>query len=257
MRKPARKCRGRTSSRHSSTKGHYVVLEAEDLKSAAPESHDRSTSGVHRGRFDRAGLLQKPLSCAGQKAEKGYVLLRETLRRPGRIGIGRVVIRTREYLCAVFPQGDALVMNLLRYPQEVVDLENYNLPSAKAAGAKISKAELDMAEKLIESMSAEWKPGDFRDEFRERLSKVIEKRMKAKGVTQTIEEAPEEIEDATTNVVDFMSLLRKSLASKKRTPARAAVKKGVAAVKKAPARKSAGKRKPDTHAKTKTARKRA
>ena len=226
-------------------KNSYVVLEAEDLKSAAPESHE----SIDIEAFVEAGSIapayyEKPyVLVPGKKAEKGYVLLRETLRKTGRIGIGRVVIRTREYLCAVFPQEDALVMNLLRYPQEIVDVADYKLPSGKAAGAKISKAELDMAEKLIESMASEWKPGDFRDEFRERLSKVIEKRMKAKGVTQTIEDAPEEIEDATTNVVDFMSLLRKSLATNKRTPAKAATKKGTPATKKTAGRKSTTKRK--------------
>lgn len=240
-------------------KDNYVVLEAEDLKSAAPESHESIDieAFVEAGSI-APGYYEKPyVLLPGKKAEKGYVLLRETLRKTGRIGIGRVVIRTREYLCAVFPQEDALVMNLLRYPQEIVDLADYALPTGKTAGAKISRAELDMAEKLIESMSSEWKPGDFRDEFRERLGKVIEKRMKAKGVTHAIEEAPEEIEDATTNVVDFMSLLRKSLASNKRTPARSAPKKGSPAAKKAAAGKSAGKRKSAVHAKSKPARKRA
>jgi DNA end-binding protein Ku len=236
-------------------KDNYVVLREEDLKSAAPESHE----SIDIEAFVEAGSIapayyEKPyVLVPGKKAEKGYVLLRETLRKTARIGIGRVVIRTREYLCAVFPQDDALVMNLLRYPQEIVDVEDFKLPGGKAAGAKISKAEMDMAEKLIESMSSEWKPGDFKDEFRERLSKVIEKRMKAKGVTQTIEEAPQEIEDATTNVVDFMSLLRKSLASNKRTPA----KKESTAAKKSTARKSPAKRKPAARAKAKTARKRA
>ena len=113
-----------------------------------------------------------------------------------------------------------------------------------------------MAGKLIESMSSEWKPGNFKDEFRARLGKVIAKRMKSKGVTRTIEEEPELPEDATTNVVDFMSLLRKSLATKKRTPARvkpapAAKKKTVKkSTSKPPGARTSG-------AKAKTARKRA
>jgi DNA end-binding protein Ku len=240
-------------------KDSYVVLREEDLKSAAPESHE----SIDIEAFVEAGSIapayyEKPyVLVPGKKAEKGYVLLRETLRKTARIGIGRVVIRTREYLCAVFPQDDALVMNLLRYPQEIVDVGDFRLPSAKPAGAKISKAEMDMAEKLIDSMTSEWRPGDFRDEFRERLSKVIEKRMRAKGVTRTIEEAPEEVEDATTNVVDFMSLLRKSLATNKRTPAKKAARKESAPARKSAARKPAAKRKPAARAKAKTARKRA
>ena len=148
------------------------------------------------------------------------MLLRETLRKTGRVGIGRVVIRTRQYLCAVFPQDDALVMNLLRYPQEIVDIDEYKLPAAQPSGAKISKAEFEMAEKLIESMASSWNPEDYKDEFRDRLRKVIEQRVKSEGVTAAHQDRVELPEDATTNVVDFMSLLRKSLATNKRTAAK-------------------------------------
>ncbi|MGB0134529.1 Ku protein [Dokdonella sp.] len=242
-------------------KGSYVVIEPDDFKSAAPESHE----SIDIEAFVDAGSIapafyEKPyVLIPGKKAEKGYILLRDTLRKTARIGIGRVVIRTREYLCAVFPQGDALVMNLLRYSQEIVDVDDYKLPSAKPEGAKISKAEFEMAEKLVESMSSEWKPGDFKDEFRERLGKVIEKRVKAKDVTPTIEDESEVPEDATTNVVDFMSLLKKSLASNKRTPAKASAKKKTAAGKKEskPKKAATSKRKAAAHKKTKTARKRA
>jgi DNA end-binding protein Ku len=157
----------------------------------------------------------------GKKAEKGYVLLRETLRRTGKVGIARVVIRTREYLCAVMPQDKALMLVLLRYPQELVDVEEYRLPEKAIADYRIAPREMEMAEQLIESMSGEWTPGDYRDEFRDRLRKVIDKRLKSKGVV-TAEESEEEApsEQASTNVVDFMALLKKSLDTRKRTPAK-------------------------------------
>ena len=164
-------------------KGSYVVLEPEDIKSAAPETHE----SIDIEAFVDADAIapqffEKPYFLVpGKKAEKGYVLLRETLRKTKRIGIARVVIRTREYLCAVMPQGDALLMDLLRYPQELVDADDYTFPSSRIGDYRISKAELAMAEQLIESMSGEWKPGDYKDEFRARLTKVIEKRMKTKG----------------------------------------------------------------------------
>lgn len=214
-------------------KGSYVVLDPEDIKSAAPEGHE----SVDIETFVDADAIppqyyEKPyFLIPGKKAEKGYVLLRETLRKTRRMGIGRVVIRTREYLCAVFPQEDALVMNLLRYPQEVVNAEDFKFPETKPASARISKAELEMAEKLIESMSEEWQPDNFKDEFRERLSAVIQKRIKAKGGVTTVEETPEVAADATTNVVDFMALLRKSVASNKRTPAKKSASKKTTAKK--------------------------
>jgi DNA end-binding protein Ku len=209
-------------------KGNYVVLEPEDIKSAAAEGREV----VDVKAFVEADSIgpeyfEKPYYLVpGKKAEKGYVLLREVLKRTGRIGIARVVIRTREYLSAVMPRGNALVLILLRYPQELVDAGDYKIPEGAASQYRISPKEIQMAEQLIESMSDEWKPADYRDEFRDRLRKVIEKRMKSKGVVTTEPEDEEAMpENATTNVVDFMSLLQKSLASNKRTPAKKAAAK--------------------------------
>jgi DNA end-binding protein Ku len=209
-------------------KGNYVVLEPEDIKSAAAEGREV----VDVKAFVEADSIgpeyfEKPYYLVpGKKAEKGYVLLREVLKRTGRIGIARVVIRTREYLSAVMPRGNALVLILLRYPQELVGADDYKIPEGAASQYRISPKEIQMAEQLIESMSDEWKPADYRDEFRDRLRKVIEKRMKSKGVVTTEPEDEEAMpENATTNVVDFMSLLQKSLASNKRTPAKKAAAK--------------------------------
>jgi len=224
-------------------KGSYVVLQPEDIKSASPEGRE----AVEVEAFvdaDAVGpeYFEKPyVLVPGKKAEKGYVLLRETLQRTGKIGIARVVIRTREYLSAVMPKDDSLLLVLLRYPQELIDLDDYAVPSGKTADYRITAKELAMAEQLVESMSGKWTPDDYRDEFRDRLHKVIEKRMKQKGVVTPVEEEAEAPENATTNVVDFMSLLQKSLASKKRTPAKKttskrAAKSGAATRKRAPAK---------------------
>mgnify|MGYP006172934953 FL=1 len=218
-------------------KGSYVVVEKEDIASAAPQTHESVDVEAFVDR-DAIGLrfFEKPyILVPGKKAEKGYVLLRDTLERTGKVGVARVVIRTREYLCAVVPEGDALVLLMLRYPQELVDPEEYKLPGGKAADYRITAKEREMAETLIGSMSATWKPDDYQDEFRKRLETIIKKRIKARGATTKIVEEETEHEDAATNVVDFMSLLQKSLDSKKRTPARKA------AAKKAPARKTAKK----------------
>ena len=218
-------------------KGSYVVVEKEDIASAAPQTHESVDVEAFVDR-DAIGLrfFEKPyILVPGKKAEKGYVLLRDTLERTGKVGVARVVIRTREYLCAVVPEGDALVLMMLRYPQELVDPEEYKLPGGKAADYRITAKEREMAETLIGSMSATWKPDDYQDEFRKRLETIIKKRIKARGATTKIVEEETEHEDAATNVVDFMSLLQKSLDSKKRTPAR------MAAAKKAPARKTAKK----------------
>jgi DNA end-binding protein Ku len=225
-------------------KNSYVVLDDADIKAAAPESHE----AVEIEAFIDAGAInpayyEKPyILVPGKKAEKGYVLLRDTLVKTAKVGIARVVIRTREYLAAVMPQDHALVMILLRYPQELVDVDDFNIPSKKAADYRVTAKELEMARHLIDSMSGEWKPADYRDEFRARLHKVIEKRMKQKGIVSKTEEPEAHLpENAATNVVDFMALLKKSIDTKQRTPAskRAAAK----SVKKTPA-KAVAKKKP-------------
>ncbi|HEY5803515.1 MAG TPA: Ku protein [Lysobacter sp.] len=216
-------------------KGSYVVIEKEDIAAAAPETHE---SVDVQGFVDAASInlryFEKPyVLVPGKRAEKGYVLLRETLRKTGKVGIARVVIRTREYLCALMPEDDALVLILLRYPQELIELDEYKLPDGKLSDYKLSAKEMAMAEQLIDSMTSEWKPKDYHDEFRERLSSIIKKRIKSAGATTKFEE-PEHREDAATNVVDFMSLLQQSLDTKKRTPAKATSKRA-----KSPAKKTA------------------
>ena len=212
-------------------KGSYVVLEEDDIRSAAPESHEavEVETFVDAASIDPRFYEKPYLLVPAKKAEKGYVLLRETLRSTGKVGIARVVVRTREYLCAVMPHGDALVLMILRYPQELVDPEDYTLPTGSLADYRINSKETAMAEQLIASMSGDWQPEDYHDEFRERLHTLLKKRIKAKGGTTRVEEEPAPREDDATNVVDFMSLLQKSLDAKKRTPAKksAAVSKVV------------------------------
>jgi len=217
-------------------KGSYVVMEPEDLKSAASESHEtvEVEAFVDSDSIDPRYYEKPYILVPGKKAEKGYVLLRETLKATGQVGIARVVVRTREYICAVIPQDDALVLMILRYPQELVDPNDYTLPAGKTDEYRITAREMTMARQLIESMAGKWKPEDYHDEFRERLQEVIRKRMKADGAVARVEEEADAPEDATTNVVDFMSLLQKSLDSKKRTPAKKDATARV--VKKAPAK---------------------
>ena len=220
-------------------KGSYVVLEPEDIKSAAPESHDAiEVEGFIDANSIGPQYFEKPyVLVPAKKAEKGYVLLREALEQTGKIGIARVVIRTRESLCAVMPQDKALLLMMMRYPQELVDVNEYNIPEGARSEYRITPKELEFSEQLIETMSTEWKPDDYQDEFRERLQKVIKERMKAHGVVRHAEEEHASAEGTATNVVDFMSLLQQSIDRNKRTPA----KKATAAEHKAPAKKPARK----------------
>jgi DNA end-binding protein Ku len=161
-------------------------------------------------------------------------LLREVLKRTGKVGVGRVVIRTREYLALVMPHGDALILMVLRYAQELVDPTDYKLPEGSVAKWKISARETEMAEQLIESMSTKWKPEKYKDDFRDRLHKVISQRVKSKRVVRREPADDGKLpENAATNVIDFAEILKRSLAKKPGASARQAP---AAKAKKAPKR---------------------
>mgnify|MGYP000344261258 CR=1 FL=1 len=202
-------------------KGSYVTLEKEDLQAAAPESSESvdieafvDPAEVDLAYFDRPYFL-----VPSKKAEKGYVLLRETLRQAGRAGLARVVIRTREHIALVMPKDDALMLLLLRYPQELIAADEYSFPAGTLKSYRLSPRELDMAQQLVESMTAKWQPKQYKDEFRAKLSKVIQKRLKRKGAkVQAPKEEP--AEETSDKVVDFMAVLKRSLNNNKRTPAK-------------------------------------
>ncbi len=202
-------------------KGNYVVIEKEDFRKAAPESSESvdieaflDPSEIGPEYFEKPYYLVPT-----KKAEKGYVLLRETLSRSNLAGLARVVIRTREYLSLVLPRGDALVLIILRFPQELVSVDEYDFPAKSLDAYRINDKELEMAKSLVESMASKWAPKGYRDEFRLRLQKVIEARVRSKGKKVRVEEEEVAPGDTATNVVDFMSLLKRSIDSNRRTPA--------------------------------------
>ncbi|MBT2747478.1 MULTISPECIES: Ku protein [unclassified Lysobacter] len=228
-------------------KGSYVVIEEADIAAASPDHKETvdidtfvDAASIGAEFYEKPYVLEP-----GKKAEKGYVLLREVLKRSGKVGIGRVVIRTREYLAAVAPQGDALLLLILRYAQEIIDPADYKLPEGGLAKWKISPREIDMAEQLIDSMSGQWKPESYKDDFRARLHKVIEQRVKSKKVVRGKQTEESKLpENAATNVIDFAELLKRSLAKKggQAAAAKKAARKAPAKAAKKTARKAAKKR---------------
>ncbi len=206
------------------SKGNYVVVDEEELRKAAPEA----TETVDIETFiDQASIdpmyFEKPYYLVpGKKAEKGYVLLREVLRRTEKVAIARVVIRTRQYLAMVMPRDDALILNLLRFPQEIVPADDFAFPSVALNKNRNKATELRMAEELLKSMTGKWNPSDYKDEFRAKLRKLIQARVdKEQGTVSLATETGDKVpENAATNVVDFMALLKKSLAKKSAPRAR-------------------------------------
>jgi DNA end-binding protein Ku len=192
--------------------GNYVLLSDEEIESASPEMTRTieieqfiDLADIDVRYFDRPYIL-----APGNKGEKGYVLLREAIADAGKAGIARVVIRARQYLAALIPQGKGLVLELLRYHQELADMNEFDLPSTDLRQHGVTKKEIDLATRLIDGMTMKWDVTKFHDEYRDELMKLVEKKIE-RGQTEAIdvEEAEGEPIPSTLN---FMDVLKKSVA---------------------------------------------
>ncbi len=145
--------------------GNYVILSDEELKRAAPEVTKtiEIQSFVKQDEIDPIFFDTPYYLEAGKAGEKGYVLLRGAMKDSGRVGIAQVVIRTRQYLSALSARGDVLMLDLLRYPQEIRSTKELNVPSGPSKSHGVSAQELKIARTLIDAMAADWKPAEFHD----------------------------------------------------------------------------------------------
>ena len=226
--------------------GKYVVISPEEIEAVYP----RTTQTIEIQRFIDAQelpflYLERPYYVAPiNKGQKVYALLREVLLKTGKVGLAKVVIATKQHLAVLVPSGRAMVLNLLRWGDEVKTLEGLDLPAAGMKGANVSAAEMKMAEQLVDSMSGKWKPEDFKDEFKSAVMKIVQKKVKA-GDTETVIEPEEEAPEDSSNVIDLTELLQRSLKGGKasRADAPAARKRGAKAAGKSSgtARKTASK----------------
>jgi DNA end-binding protein Ku len=139
---------------------------------------------------------------------KAYALLREAMRETNKVGIGRMVLRTKQYLTAVRPMGDALVLETMLFADEVVPPDDLDLPGDDV---EVTEREQKMARQLIDSLTTDFEPDRYRDEYRERVLELIEQ--KAAGQEIVVEDAAEE----APKVVDLMAALEASLAAVKKS----------------------------------------
>jgi len=201
--------------------GEYVVLSDEDLRRANPEA-TQTIDIIAFVNAEQVPLIyyEQPYYLApGKGGDKVYALLRETLREVGKIGIANVVIRVKQHLAALVCVGDTIVLNTLRYPDEIRPTDELKIPSADSKAAQVTDKELQMARALVEGMSEKWKPQQYHDTYREDVLALIKKKVAANQTKTLTEPEPEEEKPAKTNVIDLVSLLQASLGKK---PARAA-----------------------------------
>lgn len=221
-------------------KGSYVVIENEELKKAAPEATQsvEIEAFVNEDEIDDL-FFDKPYYLEpGKKGEKGYALLREVLRDSGRVGIARVVIRTRQYMAALGVRENALTLTLMRYLQEIRETDDLKLPGDDLKKLGVTAAETKMARLLVDNMTEEWNPSQYHDEYREALVKWIEKKVEAGDVTLADEAAEPAQEAVTINLMDALKASVKGNGATKST--KSAAKKTKTKTKKKATRKKAG-----------------
>jgi len=187
------------------SKGRFVVMTKEDFQAAAVEK-TRTVDIVDFVKAEEIDdrFFETPYYLVPAKGgERAYALLREAIRDSGRIGIAKFILRDAQHLAAVESIENALVLSVMRFSDELVDVAQFEFPSAEG----VRKAELDMAKALVNSLAAEWDPAKYTDQYRENLLRIIQGKVKGKDVAL---EAPQEPRQA--EVVDLMERLRRSLA---------------------------------------------
>lgn len=186
------------------SKGRYVVLTPEDFEAAAIEKTRTidildfvKSEEIDDRFFDKPYYLTPAAS-----GERAYVLLRETIREAGRIGVAKFVMRERQHLAALEVIDNALVLSTLRFDDELVETAAYDFPDAKG----LRQPELKTARMLVDELTAKWEPEKYTDDYRQNLLRIIDAR---KAGEEADLEPPAEQRDS--NVVDLMERLRRSL----------------------------------------------
>jgi DNA end-binding protein Ku len=186
-------------------KGKFIALKEEDFKRADIEATETVDiiNFVEMEEVDPL-LFYKPYYMeVGRGGDKAYLLLREALAKNSKIGIAKVVIRARQHLAAIKPQKKGLMLELMRFPEELVDISEFKAPRE----TRVSKQELEMASKLVQSMTSPWKPEQYQDEYRRALERVIEE--KIQHPEKPLPAKPRK--QPPSNIIDLVSVLEKSI----------------------------------------------
>jgi DNA end-binding protein Ku len=211
-------------------KGQFVVMSEEDFRRA----NVQQARSVEIATFVDAQSIppqyfETPYYLVpGERGQKVYALLRETMRSTGKVGVGQVVIRTTHHLAAVVPVDEALMMITLRYANELRGQKEFDFPPLSLKSAGVTPKELELAQRLIDDMAGPWKPDEFVDTYNEDLLQRIEEKVK-RGETKVLTKPEGEAgEPRTAQVIDLMELLKQSIdktgarAGTQRAPKRAA-----------------------------------
>ncbi|WP_313026328.1 non-homologous end joining protein Ku [Pseudomonas lopnurensis] len=195
-------------------KGHYIVLSDEEIKAAHPKATQTVDIVAFVDARDISFLyIDTPYYLTpDRRGEKVYALLRETLIQTGKVGIANVVLRNKQHLAVVMPLGKALVMNTLRWADEVRGAEYLELKD-EALDPDLAERELDMAKRLVEDMTEKWKPEQYKDTFQDQIMDLVEKKAR-EGKLEAVGGPEEALDRRSADVIDLTELLKRSLAAK-------------------------------------------
>jgi len=211
-------------------KGKYVALSDEDFRQANTKaSQTIEITSLTDATSITPEYYETPYWVAPQKGgQKVYALLREALKRTGKVAIANVVVRTRQHLAVLLTENDVLELNTLRFPDEIRTSEEMGVevPGAKQAG--LAPREISMAEKLIEEMTEPWKPQQYRDTYREDLMKRINEKVRNKETHTLTEPGEAEKPSKTAEIIDLMAVLKQSLEKGGRGGARKTARRATA-----------------------------
>ncbi len=189
----------------------YVVLSDEELAAA----NVKATQTIEILEFvDRAEIppmfFDTPYFVEPLK-QGSYALLRAALERTGKVGIARVVLRTRQHLAAVLVRDSVLMLDLLRYEDELRAPSDLSVPGESAKQSGLKENEIQMAERLIAGMTGSWKPSQYKDEYREDVMALVKRKVKSGQIHEIVEPRKPAAEAPRPGVVDLMPLLKRSL----------------------------------------------
>jgi DNA end-binding protein Ku len=201
---------------HQLEDGRWVALTDNDFAAAnAKATRTIDVLGAVCEEDIAVGFFDTPYFLAPEpQGAKAYALLREALRRAGRIAVGQIVIRSRQRLCALVPQGDAIALEVLRYSYELRDSSGLELPGSDLAALGVTEAESALATQLVATIEADWDPTHYRDTYHDDLLALIAR--KAEGETIG---APEPSAPVGGEVIDIMDLLKRSVEEARRAKA--------------------------------------
>ncbi|HSX51469.1 MAG TPA: Ku protein [Cellvibrio sp.] len=197
-------------------KGRYIVISDEEIKSAHPKSTQTIEifSFVNDTDIPLANIETPYYLAPDKRGEKVYALLRDTLTATKTVGLATVILHTKQHLAAVVPIEPALVLILLRWPNEVRGLDALELNAATTKAA-LSKAEKDMARRLVEDMKGKWTPQDYEDTFQSKIMALVEKKA-AEGKIEDVETQTGEEPQRSADIIDLTELLKRSLGGSKK-----------------------------------------